>query len=90
MRTGEPAVETVRSGERRALHRRPPEQERAISRITQGGAREAQRLLGLSAAGGEANCMRGERFTLDTDILVYAVHAHEGCKTRVRRVHHRA
>ena len=46
MRTGEPAVETVRSGERRTLHRRPPEQERAISRITQGGAREAQRLLG--------------------------------------------
>ena len=46
MRTGEPLVETVRSGERRALHRRSPEQERVISRITRGGPREAQRLLG--------------------------------------------
>ena len=29
--------------------------------------------------------MRGERFTLDTDILVYAVHAHEGCKREFAR-----
>jgi len=43
----------------------------------------------VSAAGGEANCMGGERFTLDADIVVYAVHAHEGCKTRVRGMHHR-
>ena len=46
LRNGKPAVEIIPSGERRAVQRRTPEQERAISRISQIGAHNARRLLG--------------------------------------------